>query len=130
MKRKFFAGRRLRLRVAALAAFALLFQQFAFAAHFCAVPGLDAGSDCMGMSAADMASMHGDAAALCAHHCASAAVTTPSPDAHALDVPPLMLPVLPTPTVVVVSVATAPSSLRNLPHPSPPLRDLFCSRQI
>ncbi|HZW51630.1 MAG TPA: hypothetical protein VFF05_07210 [Rudaea sp.] len=129
MKRKFFAGRRLRLRLAALAAFALLFQQFAFAAHFCAVSGSAAGSDCMGMSAADMALMHGDAAALCAHHCASAAVT-PSPDAHALDVPPLMLPVLPTATVVVVSVATAPSSLRNLPHPSPPLRDLFCSRQI
>jgi hypothetical protein len=129
MKRKFFAGRRLRLRLAALAAFALLFQQFAFAAHFCAVSSSAAGSDCMGMAAADMTSMHGDAATLCAHHCASAAVT-PSPDAHALDVPLLMLPALPTATVVVVSVATAPSSLRNLPHPSPPLRDLFCSRQI
>lgn len=129
MRRKFFAGRRLRLRLAALAAFGLLFQQFAFAAHFCAAMSPTAGSDCMGMAAADMASMHGDATTLCAHHCASAAVT-PSPDAHALDVPPLILPTLPTATVVVVSLATAPSSLRNLPHPSPPLRDLFCSRQI
>jgi hypothetical protein len=129
MKRKLFAGRRLRLRLAALAAFALLFQQFAFAAHFCAVSGSVAGSDCMGMAAADMASMHGDAATLCAHHCASAAVT-PSPDAHALNVPPLVLPTLPAATVVVVSLALAPSSLRNLPHPSPPLADLYCSRQI
>lgn len=129
MKRRFFAGRRLRLRLAALAAFALLFQQFAFAAHFCAVSDSVAGSDCMGMAAADMASMHGDAATLCAHHCASAAATL-SPDVHALDVPPLMLPALPTATGVVVSVVAAPSSLRNLPHPSPPLSDLYCSRQI
>jgi hypothetical protein len=129
MKRKFFAGRRLCLRLAALAAFGLLFQQFAFAAHFCAAMSPVAASDCMGMAAADMASMHGDAATLCAHHCASSAVT-PSPDAHALDVPPLVLPALPTVTVVVVSLAAAPSSLRNLPHPSPPLADLYCSRQI
>ena len=129
MKRKFFAGRRLRLRLAALAAFALLFQQFAFAAHFCAALNPAAGSDCIGMTATDMASMHGDAATLCVHHCASSAVT-PSPDAHALDVPPLMLPALPTATVVVAPLATAPASPCNLPHPSPPLRDLFCSRQI
>lgn len=83
----------------------------------------------MGMAAADMASMHGDAATLCAQHCAGAAVT-PSPDAHALDVPPLVLPALPTARVVVAPLAMAPSSPCNLPHPSPPLRDLFCSRQI
>lgn len=129
MKRKFFAGRRLRLRVAALAAFALLFQQFAFAAHFCAAMSPVAGGDCMGMAAADMASMHGDAATLCPHHCASTAVT-PSPDAPALDVPPLVLPALPIARVVVVSLAASPASLRSLPHPSPPLADLFCSRQI
>ncbi|HSM99668.1 MAG TPA: hypothetical protein VLS52_01530 [Rudaea sp.] len=129
MKLRLRISRRSRLRLALLAAFALLFQQFAFAAHFCAVSGSAAGSDCMGIAAADMASMHGDAAILCAHHCASAAVT-PSPDAHALDVPPLVLPALPTATGVVVSVAAAPSLLRNLPHPSPPLADLYCSRQI
>ncbi|HST27164.1 MAG TPA: hypothetical protein VLK26_02205 [Rudaea sp.] len=116
-------SRRMRMRLALLAAFALLFQQCAFAAHLCmaAVPATT-------MDCAHMVPAHGDATPVCSQHCARASVAS-VPDLHALDVPPILLPS----SAVTTAVAALPpscSAAHHAPHPSPPLTDLYCSRQI
>jgi hypothetical protein len=113
----------MRMRLALLAAFALLFQQCAFAAYFCTAAAPMTTTDC-----AQMAPAHGDATPMCSQHCTRASVA-PAPDLHALSVPPILLP-SPTVTTAVAALPPSCSVARHAPHPSPPLTDLYCSRQI
>lgn len=113
----------MRIRLALLAAFALMFQQCAFAAHLCMTPVPATTTDC-----AQMAPAHGDTTPLCSQHCARESVA-PAPDLHALDVAPMLL-AAPAVTAAVVALSASCSVTHHTPHPSPPLTDLYCSRQI
>jgi hypothetical protein len=124
MKRKGFISRRMRMRLALLAAFAMLFQQCAFAAYFCAVEVPPATMDC-----AHMAPAQNDIMPMCSHHCARA-TPAPLPDAQAPSVPAMLLLPFPAMTHVAVTLPQLSPALCRLPHPSPPITSLYCSRQI
>ncbi|MBS0568969.1 MAG: hypothetical protein JSS28_00020 [Proteobacteria bacterium] len=120
-------SRRTRLRLALLAACALLMQQLALAAYACVADTASAtAAHCAGMSTPPPSGT----AALCSQACAQ---QTPAvPDARALRVPPDNLPALCPAALVsqpLAGMSPAPASCAA-PHPSPPPRDLFCSRQI
>lgn len=131
MKRRPRLSRRSRLRLALLAACALLLQQLALAAYACTLDVAPAHA-AMGMSSGMPmpASPAGDGA-LCAHHCADH--TSVTPDARTPTVPPAMLPALvPSASVLAPAMsAPLPSSSRAAPRPPPlPATLLFCTLLI
>ena len=103
--------RRIRLRLALLAAVALLFQQTALAAYACSLADVPAGNAAMAAHCENMPMAQTEQSpALCSAHCAYHPVTTP--DLHAPTVPPLLMPaLLPAPPRALVALPAA--SARN-----------------
>ena len=126
MKPRLRISRRSRLRLALLATFALLLQQFAFAAHACMLDGapVPMAANCEGMQ---MPHPIGDA--LCGQHCARA-TPAPLPDAQAPSVPAMLVLPFPAMTHVAATLPQLSPAHCRLPHPSPPITSLYCSRQI
>lgn len=127
-------SRRTRLRLALLAACALLLQQLALAAYACtldAAPATTAmAAHCEGMSMPMPSSPRSDAA-LCGYHCVDQAPT--APDARTPTVPPDMLPALPpaAPALLPLALMSPPPAYCAAPHPSPPPATiLYCTLQI
>ncbi|MEN6540217.1 MAG: hypothetical protein ABFC67_11450, partial [Mizugakiibacter sp.] len=112
---------RTRLRLALLAACALLLQQLALAAYACTLDAAPAqtamAAHCEGVP---MSSSPGSAAALCGYHCAEQAPA--APDARTPTVPPAMLPALPpaAPALLPLALMSPPPAYCAAPHPSPP----------
>lgn len=123
--------RRIRLRLALLAVFALLFQQVALASYLCSSADVPASNVAMNAHCDDMPMVEEKGSttanpALCAQHCAQQTPTTQ--DARLPSVPPLLLPaLLPTRPAVAalparLTAARHRADARRTPGLSPALR--------
>ncbi|MGO4551252.1 hypothetical protein AB4059_09120 [Lysobacter sp. 2RAF19] len=119
-----------RLRVALLAVFCLLFQQFALAAYLCPIEQMPAEMTAMPEHCAEMGMDQArDNPALCEKHCnPEHSVST---DAVKLSVPPLALPApMLTPVVLQSTSHVAVQADVPIARSDPPPRLRFCSLLI